>query len=789
MSQWTEFLERLKRASDYRGQIVATLFVHAREPVFDDPKEPLHPALVEALKRVGIERLYRHQAEACDAARRGENVAVFTPTASGKTLCYNLPVLDTLLKDPKARAFYLFPTKALAQDQLRKLQELGLVRELPAATYDGDTPMDMRRLVREQCRIVLTNPDMLHVGILPNHTLWAHFFRNLKFVVIDELHTYRGIFGIHFAYVIRRLRRICRLYGSNPVFICTSATLGNPEEALSNLIGLPFRIITGDTSPMPAKTLVFWNPPFLDIEAGIRARASTEAVKLTVKLLKDGIRTIVFTKSRMGTELLLRYVRDQLAHEWLDDLKDKVMSYRAGYLPEERREIERRLFSGELLGVIATSALELGIDVGELDAAILVGYPGTIASTWQRAGRAGRQKEGLVILVATANPVDQHIVHNPDFLLRGAEPIAISTRNPYIAAAHLMCAAFELPLSDADREFFGELFDPLVERMEEQGIVSKGERKFWLLRHRPHDDINIRSVTSEEFQIVNRANGIALGTAERWRVFRSLYPGAIYLHMGETYFAEALDLTKKVAYVQPTVTDYYTVPMEQKDNEVLSVWTQKPLKFGMAYLGELKVREQVIGFKRLRLFTDEVISAEVLDLPPEEFETVGLWICVDDELVAELEEHEFHLMGSLHATEHAAIAMMPLVVSADPDDVAGISYAPWHPDTRQPTIFIYDGFPGGAGFSEAAFERLEELLNRTLETIANCPCKAGCPSCVQSPRCGSENRPLDKWGSVLLLARLLGRNMETIGNGERSRKLRLACQGNGGPSRLCLDAG
>lgn len=760
MSQWAEFLERLKKDVDYRGQITATLFIPAREPVLADPEEPLHPALVEALKRIGIERLYQHQAEACDAARRGENVAVFTPTASGKTLCYNLPVLDTLLRDPKARAFYLFPTKALAQDQLRKLQELGLGGRLLASTYDGDTPVDVRRLVREHCRIVLTNPDMLHTGILPNHSLWAHFFRNLRFVVIDELHTYRGIFGIHFAYVIRRLRRICRLYGSDPVFICTSATLGNPEEALNSLIGLPFRILTGDTSPMPAKTFLFWNPPYLDMEAGIRARASTEVTRLMAKFLKEGIRTIAFMKSRVGTELLLKYVRDQLTQEQLSHLKDKVMSYRAGYLPEERREIESKLFTGELLGVIATSALELGIDIGELEVAILVGYPGTIASTWQRAGRAGRQKEGLVIFVATANPVDQYIVHNPDFLLRGAEPIAVSLRNPYIAAAHIMCAAFELPLSDADKEFFGELFEPLVERMKEQGIISKGERNFWLSRDRPHDNINIRSITTEEFQILNRATNVVLGTAERWRVFRSLYPGAIYLHMGETFFAEALDLTKKIVYVQPTIADYYTVPIEQKENEVISVWTQKPLGFGMAYLGELRVREQVIGFKRLRLFTDEVISAEVLNLPAEEFETVGLWICVDSELVSELEELEFHLMGSLHASEHAAIAMLPLVVSADPDDVAGISYAPWHPDTHRPTVFIYDSFPGGAGFSELAFERLEELLSRTLETIANCPCKAGCPSCVQSPRCGSENRPLDKWGAVLLLSRLLKREVK-----------------------------
>lgn len=762
-SEWQWFLEQLKTADDYRGQIVATLLVPAREPSFAQPKEPLHPMLEEALQRLGIECLYEHQALALDFARQGEHVAVFTPTASGKTWCYNLPVLDTLLRDPKARAFYLFPTKALAQDQLRKLEELGLTKEVPAHTYDGDTPIDKRALIRDRCRIVLTNPDMLHVGILPNHSLWTSFFRHLRFVVIDELHTYRGIFGAHFAYIVRRLRRLCHLYGSHPVFICTSATLGNPEEALRNLIGLPFRIITGDTSPMPAKVVVLWNPPFLDLEAGIRARASTEAVRLISKLVREGIRTIAFTKSRLGAELLLRYVRDQLMQEGLEGLVDRVISYRAGYLPEERREIERRLFNGELLSVIATSALELGIDVGELEAAVLVGYPGTIASTWQRAGRAGRQKEGLVILVATANPVDQYIVHHPDFLQKGAEPVAISPQNPYIALAHLMCAAYELPLSDADRTFFGDLFDPLRQKLEEEGVISKGERQFWLLRQRPHDDINIRSVSADEFEIVNRSTGASLGTVERWRAFRTLYPGAIYLHMGETYFAEALDLTKRIAYVQPTVVDYYTVPMEEKNNEVLSVWKQKPLRFGTAYLGELRVREQVIGFKRLRLFTDEVLSAEILDLPPEEFETVGLWFCVDEEVVSELDAHGFHLMGSLHASEHAAIALMPLVVSVDPDDMAGISFAPWHPDTQQPTVFLYDSLPGGAGFAEMAFERLEELLTKTMETIAYCPCKFGCPSCVQSPRCGSENRPLDKWGAVFLLARLLGKPV-TVGS-------------------------
>lgn len=758
---WDEFLEALTRSKDYRKQLKAVLKVPTRQPVFAEPDEPLHPLLQDALRCIGIERLYRHQADALNSAKQGKNVAVFTPTASGKTWCYNLPVLDELLRDQRARAFYLFPTKALAQDQLRKLCDLGLGREALAATYDGDTPQDKRRLIREHCQIVLTNPDMLHTGILPNHSLWAHFLRNLRFVVVDELHTYRGIFGIHFAYIVRRLRRLCWLYGSEPIFICTSATLGNPDEALLNLIGLPFNIIVDDASPSPAKTVALWNPPFLDLEAGIRAKASTEAVKLLVRLMSDEVRTIAFTKSRALAELLLRYVREQLSHEWLDALKDKLMSYRAGYLPEDRREIERKLFNGELLGVISTSALELGIDVGELDAAILVGYPGTIASTWQRAGRAGRQKEGLVILIATANPVDQHIIQNPEFLLKGAEPIAVSPRNPYIAAAHLMCAAYEFPLTEDDAEFFGELFAPLVQRLEEQGIVSKGERKFWLLHDRPHDEFGIRTITGEQFQIFDRSKSALIGLAERWRVLRTMYPGAIYLHMGETYYAEALDLEKRIAYVQPTMADYYTVPMEDKDTQVLTAWEQKPLNLGMAFLGELRVREQVIGFKRLRLFTDEVLSAQVLDLPAEEFETVGFWICVDNKLVAELDEHELHLMGSLHAIEHAVIALMPLVAMTDPEDIAGISNAPWHPDTCLPTVFVYDSYPGGAGFCEAAFERLTELLERVMETIVNCPCKAGCPSCVQSPRCGSENRPLDKLGAAFVLARLLGKALST----------------------------
>ncbi len=760
-SSWHFFLTQLQMAEEYTGQIVHILTVLERAPSFEDPDPPLPDALRRALDRQAIRSLYRHQALALKEARQGRNVGVFTATASGKTLCYNLPVLEHLLLHPQATALYLFPTKALAQDQVRKLNEMGFP-ELFAATYDGDTPMERRRIVRDRSRIILTNPDMLHTAILPNHQLWVPFFRNLSFVVVDELHTYRGIFGIHFAFLMRRFLRLCEFYRSRPVFICTSATLGNPDEALGNLIGLPFTIIGEDASPSPPKTVVLWNPPHLDRAKGVRASASREGLKLLTLLIRNGVRTILFTKSRAGAELLYRYCRDLLLQSDEPHLAEKISSYRAGYLPEERREIENRLFEGKLLGVVATSALEVGIDVGELDAAVLVGYPGSIASTWQRAGRAGRNREGLVFLVATSNPVDQHIVHNPDFLFKKAEPSVVTLKNPYIAAAHLMCAAYELPLSDHDGNWFGPLFSQLTDQFEREGWISTGERKGWLLSKRPHDLIGLRTITGNQLEVRERGSQQMIGLADRGRLYRTFHPHAIYFHSGTSYYCEGFDLNMKVVWVQRADVDYYTVPIENKETEVLEIWKEHRLADGTAYLGRLKVREQVLGFKRVRLVTDQVLSAEPLDLPAEEYDTVGLWFTVNTTLVSKMDENGFHLMGSLHASEHAMIGLMPLVVSADPDDVAGISYSPWHRDTRLPTVFIYDGYPGGVGFSEAAFERLTGLMTVTRDSIWDCPCEGGCPSCVQSPRCGSENRPLDKWGAAFVLTLLLGLKTDQI---------------------------
>ncbi|MCS7224656.1 MAG: DEAD/DEAH box helicase [Armatimonadetes bacterium] len=760
-SSWLSFLRQLEKAEGYKGQIVKVLMIAERPSVFEDPDPPLPAALQRALQKVGIRSLYRHQSIALQEVRKGNNVAIFTPTASGKTLCYNLPVLEQLIQDPNTTALYLFPTKALAQDQLRKINELGF-SELFPATYDGDTPVERRRVVRDRSRIILTNPDMLHTAILPNHNLWVPFLRNLRFVVIDELHTYRGIFGIHFAFLMRRLRRMCDFYQSQPIFICTSATLGNPKEALNNLIGLPFTIVGEDASPSPAKTVVLWNPPFLDLKAGVRAASSKEALKLLVLLVQNKVRTILFTRSRAGAELLFRYSKDIFLQSDDPDLAEKISSYRAGYLPEERRAIEKRLFEGDLLGVVATSALELGIDVGELDAAILAGYPGSVASTWQRAGRAGRKKEGLVFLVATSNPVDQHIIRNPDFLFKGAEAVSVTLKNPYIAAAHILCAAYEVPLNRDDTHWFGPLFQELVDQFEQAGWISKGERKIWLPSKRPHDQIGLRTITGQQLEIREKGLRQLIGLADRGRLYRTFHPGAIYFHGGVPYYCDGFDLDLKVVWVQRADVDYYTIPIENKETQVLETWSEKNLNQGKGYLGRLKVREQVLGFKRVRLVTDQVLSAELLDLPPEEYDTVGFWFTIDAKLVSQLDDKDFHLMGSLHASEHSLIALMPLVVSVDSDDVAGISYAPWHRDTKLPTVFVYDGYPGGVGFAEGAFDRLKELMKVTLQTIVECPCEDGCPSCVQSPRCGSENRPLDKWGAAFVLGLLLGDDIRPI---------------------------
>lgn len=776
-SLWRDILKELMKQSWYRGQIRHVEFQPARKAQYGEPTSQIHQKVAEALRRIGIKRLYRHQAQAIDAINSGRHTIIVAGAASGKTLCYNIPVLSRLLNEPYATAFYIFPTKALSQDQLRRLRELGLGELVLAGVYDGDTPIAERKRIRNLCSIVFTNPDMLHSGILPNHRLWRRFLSGLRFVVLDELHVYRGVFGMHVASIIRRLKRLCKLYGSSPLFIGASATIGNPHELAEALFGVECEVISDDTGHFFGRTFVLWETPTLP--SGVRVGAMSEAVRLLTFLMMRDIRTIVFAQSRAAVELLLRYTREELA-KLKPKLIDKVISYRAGYLPEERRQIERRLANGELLSVIATTALELGIDIGHLDAAILVGYPGSIASTMQQAGRAGRVKEGLAILIATSNPVDQYIVSHPEYIFgRPTERAVVNVDNLYILASHLLCAACEEPISDEDvSRFFGESAPEIVEVLADEKLLQRVKSdskagKVWYLwdaDHRPHDGFSIRSITGNEYEIRDLSRGnLLIGTVDEARAFSTVHEGAIYLHAGESYRVIRLDIEGRVAYVEPFDGDEYTVPLVRAEVEITRRLKEWRRKLSKAWFGEAKLRQSVVGYRRMRMRTNEVIEVRPLNLPEVEYETAALWIAPDERVLSFVELNGFDLMGSLHAAEHALVALTPLIAMCDEKDIGGVSYM-LHHQTGCATIFIYDGYPGGAGFSEAAFECIDELLTRAAEMIEKCPCVGGCPSCVQSPSCGNNNHPLDKGGAAALLRWLLKADATVLGGSSSRRR-------------------
>jgi DEAD/DEAH box helicase domain-containing protein len=751
----TEFIEDIMRDSGYRGQVAYVRHIRARKAAFGELDKPLPEALRGALEAEGIGELYAHQAEAIDAARSGENIVVVTSTASGKTLCYNLPVLETLSADPSARAFYIFPTKALAQDQLGKLKKYPVEPAQAAATYDGDTPISRRRQIRQHSHIVLTNPDMLHVGILPYHTTWAPFFRSLKYVVIDEVHSYRGVFGSHVANIIRRLRRIAAHYGASPQFLCASATIANPDLHVRALTGLEARVIDQDTSPSGEKYFVFWNPPLIGKD-GERKSGNTEAVYLFTRLVEQGVRTIVFTLARKSAELILRYSKQSL-HEDRSPSIDKVMSYRAGYRPEERRHIERRLFEGDLLGVTSTNALELGIDVGTLDAAIIVGYPGTVASTWQQAGRAGRGKEAsLAVLVGLDNPIDQFLMRHPDYFFgRSHEEAIIDPQNPYLLAAHALCAAYELPIQTEEVALFGERLYQVLAALGETGQLDYRGRWYWMGETYPAREVNIRSTSSDSYSIVDLARGDLLGTVDSTNAFDTVHQGAVYLHGGESYIVEKLDIEDRTACVSAADLPYYTVPSSLTWIAKQTETDSKPFARTTAYLGDAQVTSQVTGFRRKQLFTDQVIKYVPLDLPELKFPTQSVWIAIPQKLADRLIGRGYDLPGSIHAIEHAAIGILPLFAMCDRQDIGGVSH-PAHPDVSNlPAIFIYDAHPGGVGISETAYDRLDDLFSATLKAIEDCGCESGCPSCVQSPKCGNNNEPLDKAGAAFLLRELV----------------------------------
>jgi DEAD/DEAH box helicase domain-containing protein len=699
----------------------------------------------DALGDEGIDALYAHQAEVWHAAQRGEHVIVTTGTASGKTLAFNLPVLASVSESPKNRTLYLYPTKALAQDQVRALGGLG-VKRLRAAIYDGDTPSEQRWQVRKWANLILSNPDMLHVGVLPHHDRWGDVLSNLRYVVVDETHVYRGVFGSHVGNVLRRLRRLARVYGADPQFLFASATIANPGELAGDLSGLDVTVVRDDAAPRAERTIALWNPPLLDEELGLRGSSLAEGSKLLAELVSNGLRTLVFAKSRRAAELIHRFAAQRLGDGTL------LSPYRAGYTPAQRREIEQRLFAGELRGVSATNALELGIDVGALDGVVSVGFPGTVASLRQQWGRAGRRGHGLAVLVATDDALDQYFMREPEMLLnRRVEAAILDHENPRVLDGHVASAAFEAPLGDADADILGP--EALRRAAQHPDLKLTDAGYVWAGRDYPAGRFGLRSTSPDVFSVVEAGSGSVLGSVEREKAYSTVHEGAIYLHLGEQYRVVALDLGSRSALVEPFSGDYYTQAKKESTTAIEEpLRTERRLGLELSF-GRVSVTEQVVGYQKKSIRDQATLELLPLDLPETTFETEAVWYLPEPEQLADLEKMPT-LLATLHAAEHAMIALLPLWAMCDRWDIGGLS-TNVHFQTGRPTIFIYDGHAGGVGITERGFEAFEGWVDDTARMLAGCPCESGCPSCVQSPKCGNLNELLDKTGALTLLRRML----------------------------------
>jgi DEAD/DEAH box helicase domain-containing protein len=748
-SDWAVAIDPARRD----GRIVAEAAEEERRSRPAPLPAELHPGLAEALAGVGIDSLYTHQLRAFELAA-GDNLVITSGTASGKSLAFNLPVLNGIAARPKDRALYLYPTKALAQDQARKLAQLR-PPGLREAIYDGDTPREERPAIRRRSNLVLTNPDMLHVALLPNHKSWGDFLANLEWVVVDEAHTYRGVFGSHVANVLRRLRRLARAYGREPRFLLASATIANPVELAERLVGTPFELVDDDGAPRAGREVAMWNPPLLDERSGARRSALSEAADLLAELVSQGVRTICFLKSRRGIELIQRFARENLERRGKPELARRIAPYRGGYTPQQRREIEARLTSGELLAVVATDALELGIDVGELDAAICVTFPGTVASLRQMWGRAGRRRRGLAVYVAGQDALDQFFCRHPEeFLGRPVEAAILDHGNDQIASRHLIAAAYELPLTDEDDEVFGEEWRERAERLVAAGELRSAGGK--LLPRRPEfvaNRIALRSASADSVAVIEREAGEMLGLVEAERAFTTVHPGAVYLHLGRSYEVDRLDVEERRAIVSAFDGDWYTRPKKETEIYIERVHDQREVAGVQLNFGEVSVTEQVIAFQRVSVADQEPIDIVALELPEQNFVTQALWYVLPDRLAGKLPTEA--LLGSLHATEHSQIAVLPLIAMCDRWDIGGLS-ANVHFQTGRSTIFIYDGHPGGVGITRRGYEEFERLLGDAERLIAECPCESGCPSCVQSPKCGNLNEPLHKAGALELMGQMRG---------------------------------
>jgi DEAD/DEAH box helicase domain-containing protein len=720
------------------------------------------PSVVAALAGRGIGAPWEHQVSAAALAHAGNHVVLATGTASGKSMAYQLPALTALAEDPLATVLYLSPTKALAADQLRALVRLGLDGVRPA-TYDGDTPREEREWIRRHSRFVLTNPDMLHHALLPGHARWGAFLRHLAYVVIDECHTYRGVFGSHVAHVLRRLRRLAARYGSEPTFILASATSGDPAQAAGRLTGLPVRAVAEDASPRGATTFALWEPPLLppELDDGVgelppvRRSALSETADLLTDAVVAGARTLAFVRSRRGAEVVATMTRRAL-DEAVPGLGARVAAYRAGYLKEDRRAIERALLTGDLLALASTNALELGVDLVGLDAVLICGYPGTRASLWQQAGRAGRAgDDALAVLVARDDPLDMYLVHHPEALFgRPVEATVLDPANPYVLGPQLCCAAAEAPLTKADLDLFGGA--PALAAVE--ALAGSGSLRRrpsgWYWTHRGRPDVDLRGTGGAPISVVESATGRLLGTVDQGSSHAMLHAGAVYLHQGASYVVEELDLDDAVALVHAAEPDWSTHARDVTDLSVVSIREYVDAGPVGLFLGDVDVTNQVVSYQRRRLGSGEVIDTRPLDLPPRELRTVAVWFTLSENLLAAAGVQAPDVPGALHAAEHAAIGLLPLMATCDRWDIGGLSTAN-HQDTEAPSVFVYDGHPGGAGFAERAYATAAAWLRATREAIASCGCETGCPSCVQSPKCGNGNNPLHKAGAVAVLDAVL----------------------------------
>jgi DEAD/DEAH box helicase domain-containing protein len=745
----TELLQEMQNDGDYREKIASLKYFPARAADYGVLDRPLPESLQRYLKGA---RLYTHQCQAINQVRQGKNVIITTPTASGKSLAFDIPVFEALGDDPKSTALFVYPTKALSNDQLKTIngiEDATQIRVRPEI-YDGDTPTGKRPSIREKSRIIITNPFELH-HILPWHYKWRSFFSNLQFVVIDEAHRYRGIFGSNIALLVRRLRRICHFYGSDPQFILCSATIANPLEFAQNLTGLPFELVDQDGSPKGSKYFVLYNP-FYDGMGKLSTHQETR--NLMLRFVEHGFQTLCFTVSRKMAEVEAAWVRSALS---LSHPEIKVAAYRAGYLPEERRRLEKEIKQGYLKAVTTTNALELGIDIGDLDAVIISGYPGTIISTWQQAGRAGRRgSESAAVLVAFQNPLDQYFMFHPDvFFGKTYEHAIVSLGNPYILTGHLLCAAAELPVQpESDREYFTDDLDGFIKSFEQDMLLRDTPSGYvYSGTSNANDIVSLESFAPEGYKVI--CEGKVLETMERAYAFRDAHQGAVLMHQGETYLVQNLDLDTATVTVKKTEVDYYTQSMKHANVHILKEHRVKNINRVTLSLGQVQVDEQYVAYKLMK--DDRVLSTAPLNLPQITFKTVALWFKVPTSMDKQLTARKLDFAGGLHGAEHALIGIMPFQVMCDRWDIGGLSI-PYHPDTGAPTVFIYDGFEDGIGLTEKAYELFNEISAMAYELVRDCKCLDGCPGCIYSPKCGNDNKPLDKQATITILEELQAGN-------------------------------